>query len=102
MLVDHGARVDVIEIPVFLRMIEEVYPPGSKEVTLPARVFEALSFILKKSPSPEKWMHMALDACSETPRHDVTTWLKQNVKFDSSDRAVKCVARRSLEFTDRA
>jgi hypothetical protein len=93
MLVHHGARVDAIEIPVFLRMIEEVFPPGPKEVTLPTRIFQALDFISKKCPPPEEWLHMALDACSERPRSEVITWLKQSVKFVSSDRAVECVTR---------
>lgn len=93
MLVDHGARVDAIEIAVFLRMVEEVYPPGPKEFALPARIFGALDFILKKSSPPEEWVHMALDACSERPRLDVIRWLKQSVKFTPSDRAVGCVTR---------
>lgn len=74
-------------------MVEEVYPPGPKELTLPARIFEALNFILKKSPPPEEWIHMALDACSERPRLDVIMWLKQSVKFMPLDRAVRCVTR---------
>jgi hypothetical protein len=93
MLVHHGAQVDVVEVACFLRMVDEFHSARSEEVALPIRIFEALEIIVRKSPPAEVWLHMALDAFSERPRLDVTTWLRQHVRFHSSDRAVKCVTR---------